>query len=139
MTESVELELKAKYPSIFEDNTKKYGFIFECNNGWSEIIDRLCSLIVNHEENKQKYNEYLKRDGRPEIPYTPVKALQVKEKFGGLRFYVSGGDDYVRGLIDAIESQSYVTCEDCGNKGKRQNRGNWILTLCDQCFLIPKA
>lgn len=138
MTESVELELKAKYPSIFEDVTRKHNFIFECGNGWAELIDNLCSLIINHEENKENYNKFLEKQGTPRVPYTPVQALQVKEKFGGLRFYVSGGDEYVRGLIDAFESQSYVTCETCGNKGKRKNRGYWIVTSCDACFLVPK-
>jgi hypothetical protein len=61
-----------------------------------------------------------------------VRAVQVKEKFGGLRFYVSGGDEYVRGLITMAESFSFRTCEDCGIPGT-QRTGGWIRTLCDGC------
>lgn len=58
-----------------------------------------------------------------------VVAEQVKEKFGGLRFYYRGGDQYIHGLAAMAESMSYVTCEQCGNPGKSNNDG-WISTLC---------
>lgn len=59
-----------------------------------------------------------------------VVAVQVKEKFGGLRFYVSGGDEYIDGMITLAESLSMRTCEECGSPGKRRGRG-WIYTACD--------
>lgn len=58
-----------------------------------------------------------------------VVAEQVKEKFGGLRFYYLGGDEYISGLSAMAESMSYVTCEECGNPGK-PNKIGWIRTLC---------
>jgi len=58
-----------------------------------------------------------------------VVAEQVKEKFGGLRFYYRGGDQYIEGLVAMAESMSYATCEECGNSGK-PNKGGWIRTLC---------
>lgn len=61
---------------------------------------------------------------------TQVVAEQVKEKFGGLRFYYRGGDEYISGLARMAESMSYVTCEVCGNAGKT-NGGGWIRTLCE--------
>jgi hypothetical protein len=60
-----------------------------------------------------------------------VTVDQVKEKFGTLRFYYSGGDDYVSGLVSMAESMSAVTCEECGNPGK-QVGGGWITTLCKE-------
>jgi len=60
-----------------------------------------------------------------------VVADQVKEKFGTLRFYYTGGDEYVAGLVAMAESMSGVTCEMCGTLGKRQS-GRWIKTLCEQ-------
>lgn len=65
---------------------------------------------------------------RPVIPQ--VTADQVKEKFGTLRFYVTGGDDYIHGLISMAESMSAVTCEECGAPGKNRG-GGWVRTLCD--------
>jgi hypothetical protein len=59
-----------------------------------------------------------------------VKVLQVKEKFGTLRFYYEGGDKYVSGLVAMAETMSGVTCEKCGNVGKIRNNG-YIQTLCD--------
>lgn len=58
-----------------------------------------------------------------------VVAEQVKEKFGGLRFYYRGGDEYIRGLVSFAESMSYRVCEDCGKPGTVGGRG-WIRTLC---------
>lgn len=59
-----------------------------------------------------------------------VVAEQVKEKFGELRFYHSGGDEYVDGLVSMASSMSAVTCEVCGNPGKKIE-GGWGRTLCE--------
>lgn len=59
------------------------------------------------------------------------RVTQVKEKFGGLRFYIEnppiGGYD----LISKFETLSYSTCEKCGNVGELR-KGAWISTLCDE-------
>lgn len=57
---------------------------------------------------------------------------QVKEKFGSLRFYYHGGDEYVAGLVDMAEAMSSCTCEKCGNPGNIEGSG-WIKTLCNNC------
>jgi hypothetical protein len=64
----------------------------------------------------------------PPMPY--ITASQVKEKFGGLRFYTNGYTDEVSGMIRMAESMSYRTCEVCGSPGRSNNYG-WISTLCD--------
>jgi hypothetical protein len=62
--------------------------------------------------------------------------IQVKEKFGGLRFYTGPSDtDGVMELIDGAEAQCAITCEYCGsteNVEARQEHG-WIKTLCLKC------
>jgi hypothetical protein len=73
----------------------------------------------------------------PAIARSPEKIIdfkfdQIKEKFGGLRAYYSGGNDYIRGLVTMAETMSYKTCEMCGNKGK-PNKSGWITTLCQEC------
>jgi hypothetical protein len=55
---------------------------------------------------------------------------QVKEKFGTLRFYYTGGDDVIDGMVRMAESMSGVTCEECGNPGERRG-GGWIYTACN--------
>lgn len=64
----------------------------------------------------------------PPMPF--CTASQVKEKFGGLRFYTNGYTDVIQGMISMAESMSYRTCEVCGNPG-RSNSYGWISTLCD--------
>lgn len=59
-----------------------------------------------------------------------VVVSQVKEKFGGLRFYVDYGNDVTYGMISMAESMSYRTCEVCGSPGKSNSSG-WITTLCE--------
>jgi hypothetical protein len=60
---------------------------------------------------------------------------QVKEKFGTLRFYYRGGDDYVRGLVSMAESMTEVTCESCGSGAKTvwPKGGGWVHTTCEPC------
>jgi hypothetical protein len=55
---------------------------------------------------------------------------QVKEKFGTLRFYYTGGDDEISGMVRMAESMSGVTCEECGNPGTTGGQG-WLVTLCE--------
>ena len=55
---------------------------------------------------------------------------QIKEKFGGLRFYIGGGTDEVWDRIHEAEEASLRVCEDCGAPGSTTNHG-WIRTLCD--------
>ena len=65
-------------------------------------------------------------------PVPQVILQQVKEKFGTLRFYYEGGDEYIAGLVSMAESMSGCTCEDCGNVGQRTG-GGWIKTICQPC------
>ena len=56
---------------------------------------------------------------------------QIKEKFGGLRFYYDGGDAVVDGMVRMAESWAARSCEKCGKPGERRG-GGWIRTLCDE-------
>ena len=57
--------------------------------------------------------------------------VQVKEKFGGLRFYISHGTDEMFDAIDKAEETSYTICESCGDAGTLRREG-WMQTLCDK-------
>ena len=60
-----------------------------------------------------------------------IRVAQIKEKFGGLRFYYDGGDDYISGMVTMAESWASRTCETCGSKGMTRG-GGWVRTLCDE-------
>lgn len=98
-------DLVEKYPTIFSPD-----FEFECGSGWYHIIDCVCAVIKNE----------------------GCKAVQVKEKFGELRFYTDRSTDLVDGAVYTAMLISTQTCESCGNKGKIRS-GNWITTRCDTC------
>jgi hypothetical protein len=68
-------------------------------------------------------------DITPRVDYICIE--QIKEKFGGLRFYYSGGDDTIGGMVTMAEVWAGRSCETCGNVGKSRG-GGWIQTLCDE-------
>ena len=113
--------LNKKHPTIFSE------IHFECGDGWVNLIDRLCCLL----EQEMKNVSYGKSE-EDKIDLQPV-ASQVKEKFGGLRFYINGGSERMTGMISMAEHLSFITCEDCGNKGSKKNKG-WIFTKCEPCW-----
>lgn len=136
MREDLQAKLFAKYPQIFaqkdldmQQTNMCWGI--DCGDGWYTILDTLCGQIQNHLDWKNKQGRYSKYVGTiVESELVPqVEAEQVKEKFGGLRFYYVGGDDYVRGAVDLAEGLSLRTCEVCGSPG-RQTKQGWIVTLC---------
>jgi hypothetical protein len=86
-----------------------------CGDGWFDIIYNLCKEIYPM---------------RPQIQ-------QIKEKFGGLRFYASFPSDYSKQaweIIRKAEEEASVTCEICGKKGERRVRNGWLSTECDECY-----
>ena len=130
MRKELDEELCRKYPEIFQNRngdmrTTAMCWGFECGDGWYNIIDAACAQIENHLENQRRLHKDTKH-----IPMAVI-ASQVKEKYGTLRFYVWGGDEYVDGIIDMAEAMSARTCETCGAPGKIR-MGGWIRTLCDE-------
>ncbi len=113
--------LTTKYPEMFlEDN--KLRCEISIGDGWYELINSCCNIITEHIKWNRKYNKWDES--------ITVKCIQIKEKFGGLRFYIYGGDEFCRGVINMTESMSYKTCESCGNIGSLREDG-WMRTLCD--------
>jgi hypothetical protein len=60
------------------------------------------------------------------------RVAQVKEKFGGLRVYLSTAEPAAaHAAINAAEERALRTCEECGAPG-RLREGGWVKTLCDE-------
>ena len=57
---------------------------------------------------------------------------QVKEKFGGLRWYAYGSTPEIDRIIDKYEDISYHTCVCCGRPATKMSCG-WICPYCDKC------
>jgi len=87
--------------------------IYGCvGKGWRGILDKLIDDLE-----KMGWNG---------------EVLQVKEKFGGLRFYISYGTKEIQDRIYKAEEESFKTCENCGKPGKLTGT-YWIKTLCKEC------
>lgn len=105
--------------------SKPYGG-FAIGKGWWPVIRALCHEIQNYVDWRQ---EQFTKYSRGEWLEQPTVA-QIKEKFGGLRFYLDGGDEQIWGMIRMAEAWADSSCEECGSPGKRRS-GGWIRTLCD--------
>ena len=158
MRRELDTQLCEKYPLIFKDRnadmrTTAMCWGLECGDGWYNIIDILCGLLTSDYRQAQSRYDFIKdKVDQPqwegsnkivtqemideaktkldeEALRVPV-ASQVKEKFGGLRFYVQAATDKHYSYINFAESMSYRTCEECGAPGKTYTDG-WHTTLCD--------
>ena len=94
---------------------------FDIASGWQKIVLEL-SLQLEELINKL-----------PVAKQTAYKAVQVKEKLGTLRFYISSETDEMYELILRAETASETTCEVCGNVGRLMHQNYWYKTLCDAC------
>jgi len=115
MDETLSDKLNEDFPELFRGR-HKHSMCFDCGDGWFHLLHDLSRDLMRISQ--EKYYEL------------PVVA-QVKEKFGGLRFYIDGSNDDYQARIQQAEKLSEETCEICGGKGKRR-AGGWIQTLCDK-------
>ena len=105
----------------------------QCKAGNFDLFEESMKDLTNPEYKEKRLVEIVEGDFRQVPESIPQVTLdQVKEKFGTLRFYYSGGDDYISGLVSMAESMSGVTCEGCGNPGVQGGKG-WIRTECLPC------
>ena len=98
-----------------------------------DLFEETMKALPNDEYKEKRLAEIVAGDFRPVPESIPQVTLdQVKEKFGTLRFYYQGGDDYISGMVSLAESMTAVTCENCGNPGSCRG-GGWVHTYCTPC------
>ena len=107
MSPELDAHLCVKHPHIFADRQGDITFTAMCwgfrvGDGWYPLLDVLCEELQRDTAEK----------GAPQ-----VVATQVKEKFGGLRFYVKSASERQRAMIDLAEALSFHLCEECGAPG----------------------
>jgi hypothetical protein len=109
------------------------AMVAQCREGIFDLFEDSMKSVVDPEYKEKRLAELL-ANGFREVPETIAQVTldQVKEKFGTLRFYYTGGDDYISGLVSMAESMTEVTCESCGNPGERRG-GGWVHTYCTPC------
>jgi hypothetical protein len=109
------------------------AMVTQCREGIFDLFEESMKSVVDPEYKEKRLAELL-ANGFREVPETIAQVTldQVKEKFGTLRFYYTGGDDYISGMVSLAESMTSVTCESCGNPGETRG-GGWIHTYCTPC------
>ena len=123
MDEKRESQIVGKYPEFFPcfrgDPAKTcLAWGLAIGDGWADLFDKLCADI------------------KALNPSPDFRFEQVKEKFGGLRAYWSGGGDAceaIQVLVDAAEEMSFRVCEGCGTTEGVTVEGGWIKALCPAC------
>lgn len=124
-----DLAFMQRYPVVFGCGPRQVGRTslargLAIGDGWLPLLDQLCTGL----------SQVIADDGLSEF-----RTLQVKEKFGGLRFCVTGGNVRARVLIEAAERESLRTCEGCGGPSLRHDLAGWITTLCNSCLDRKRA
>jgi hypothetical protein len=92
---------------------------FQHGDGWFDILWRLC-------EDLEPLVAQFEAAGEPRF-----EVLQVKEKFGRLRFSVNCQNEAIQQRIGIAAEECLHICETCGQPGELQEDG-WIKTLCDE-------
>jgi len=88
--------------------------------GWIDLVDTLLTCLDDAVKLEEK---------------AVFKIIQIKEKFGGLRFYYSLEDasealkTQVANLVEIAEAQSFGICYVCGEPGNIRTSG-WITVRC---------
>lgn len=102
---------------LIEEFPELFSEAFDANvpEGWYEIARQCCDGIVRIDPAARVY--------------------QLKEKFGGIRMYMNAVSPPVHTMTDALEHQSFHTCQECGNQPASPHSTNnyWVKTLCDGC------
>jgi hypothetical protein len=84
---------------------------FGIGNGWLGILERLFQTLIKLGWDKSFIN--------------------VKEKFGGLSFFIDNLPENGLHFIIEAEKESFQVCEVCGEPGEQHKINNWVHTLCD--------
>jgi hypothetical protein len=118
MNKELEQKFYDRWPEWFRgrhegmrNNLMYFGF--DHDDGWFDLEWRLC-------EDLEK------------LVGADYKLMQVKEKFGTLRWYDDFGTEETRKRIRQAENESAITCELCGKLGRLRGH-SWVRTLCDVC------
>jgi hypothetical protein len=147
MREDLEKRLLEDFPDLYYrllDINGWQPFHISCSSGWEPLLRRLSERITHIVQSLPLESptsvvdrQSISKDTRTKArQYTGLTAksfcvIQVKEKFGGLRFYMSESTSEIELAIQDAEEESLTTCETCGRSGKLRG-GPWYIVACDE-------
>lgn len=130
-----------RFPKLYAD---RHGSLqqtamcwgFSCGDGWFRILFELSEeidAILKKMDTDTGFTEATKTTKEPRTPAVDAfKVVQVKEKFGTLRYYVNYSSDEISAAVNKAEHRSAVTCEECGEPGVLRGT-TWWRTACHKC------
>jgi hypothetical protein len=107
-------------PTLFEKKT-----YMDCGDGWFDLLRDLTKKLEQYA--KAYYEKYGREQSCLMYP------IQIKEKYGTLRFYMSCETDETYAMIEQTEHVSAITCERCGKPGKLRCENGWYEVRCGCC------
>ena len=123
MRSELTARLYERYPALFVQrhlhmSQSSMWMGFSCRDGWFDLIDGLCAEL---------------QAGVEAGLFAQPEAVQVKEKYGELRFYLDRpGDEATKRLVDEARDRSIAICEVCGAAGALRVKDDWYGTRCDE-------
>jgi hypothetical protein len=124
MKKELQEALFRDFPNLYRERTDKrktnmaYGFCV--GDGWEPIIRSL----------SQKLETMIL--ALPEADRETHWCMQVKEKFGSLRFYMNDQTSEMVSLIQEAEDAAAFVCSTCGRSKK--HTGMFMEPSCPGCF-----
>ena len=146
-TKEENYELIKKYPWLHPLSSIDHGSMWcneERNKTWANSYDYEYTQLDdmpdgwNYTFGEQMCEEIAEALHADNIPLENYKVHQVKEKYGSLRWYDSGGTEKICNIINKYEDLSEQICCKCGKPAKYYTNG-WILYMCEDCFKESKC
>lgn len=102
--------------SRIEDIEKHHEILVDVEQGWHKLVIQADAMLTHLDPD--------------------YKAIQIKQKFGDLRYYYTTKADelvseMMQIIVDHFEEISGIVCERCGEAGLLRDVGGWNYTLCD--------
>lgn len=118
------LTMVNKYPRVFADFSDEV--FSEIPEGWTVLVDQMC---------KQLDGILKSMDPNHATVFT---VMQIKEKFGSLRFYyhIETTNDSlyqrIKSIIHEHEVKSQFICQYTGNPGELCMKDKWLMVLSEE-------
>lgn len=122
MRKELQEQLVSDFPNLFI-NDRFDGFWVD--DSWYDLIYKLSSdinkLILILPKEMHSIDYYV---------------IQLKEKFGSLRYYMNKATPVMNEIITIAEMKSAYICYGCS--GKIENKHFWNVRHCEKCSVIKK-
>ncbi|MCU7958478.1 MAG: hypothetical protein KZQ58_00415 [gamma proteobacterium symbiont of Bathyaustriella thionipta] len=121
MNEENKDKLYRSFPDLYEQLKEDDYYFFTCHDGWFDLLWRISEYVTKAAE---------KQGLEPRV-------VQIKEKFGELRFYMVGSNRELHQSVQKLCDESQHICERCGQPGSFRvtGAGYWCVR-CPACLLM---